>query len=236
MSPAVRWRRVTLFCMYVPTLAEAIVKAQRGGTWAGAPLVGIAVGNGCSGSEVGVCSQNDAFSFFRWAYLTQTAFMSSSTKTAIASTCNWTAAAPTPAPACQAVLQQAAAAIAHVNLYNVYGDCISGIPSPPQLPSIRSSPSLLPRRLPRPRCCRACPQQNPGPVLPPLWGGGGWRRSRRLHQLARSQRLFQPQGRARCTRPPPLPLSRPCCKARSDAALAAAIHVRAPGFCWSVCR
>ena len=118
--------------MYVPTLAEAIVKAQKAGTWTGAPLAGIAVGNGCSGSEVGVCAQSDEYSYFRWTYLQQTAFISSSTKAAIASSCNWTAAHPNPSPSCAAVLQNAAKSISHINLYNVYGDCISGAPPLPR--------------------------------------------------------------------------------------------------------
>ena len=41
--------------VYVPTLAEAIVWAVGNGTYTGAQLKGIAVGNGCSGSETGVC-------------------------------------------------------------------------------------------------------------------------------------------------------------------------------------
>ena len=41
--------------VYVPTLAEAIVNANTAGTYTGAALTGIAVGNGCSGTEVGIC-------------------------------------------------------------------------------------------------------------------------------------------------------------------------------------
>jgi carboxypeptidase C (cathepsin A) len=41
--------------VYVPTLAEAILKATQAGTYTGAQLTGIAVGNGCSGTKVGVC-------------------------------------------------------------------------------------------------------------------------------------------------------------------------------------
>lgn len=41
--------------VYVPTLAEAIVWAVQNGTYTGAPLKGIAVGNGCAGTEIGVC-------------------------------------------------------------------------------------------------------------------------------------------------------------------------------------
>jgi carboxypeptidase C (cathepsin A) len=41
--------------VYVPTLAEAIVNAEKAGTYTGAKLTGIAAGNGCSGTEVGIC-------------------------------------------------------------------------------------------------------------------------------------------------------------------------------------
>ena len=41
--------------VYVPTLAEAIVNGQKDGSYTGAPLTGIAAGNGCSGTEVGIC-------------------------------------------------------------------------------------------------------------------------------------------------------------------------------------
>ena len=41
--------------IYVPTLAEAIVHGQKDGTYTGAKLSGIAVGNGCSGTEIGIC-------------------------------------------------------------------------------------------------------------------------------------------------------------------------------------
>jgi carboxypeptidase C (cathepsin A) len=41
--------------IYVPTLAEAILSGEKDGTYTGAPLTGIAVGNGCSGTEVGIC-------------------------------------------------------------------------------------------------------------------------------------------------------------------------------------
>lgn len=125
------------------------MQAQRSGQWTGAQLAGIAVGNGCSGSEVGVCSQDENFSYYRWAYLVQTAFISSSAKAAIASACNWTAADPLPSSSCKEVLTDAAKSIAHVNLYNVYGDCISGLALAP-LPSLR-----MPRT--HPQMC-LCPE------------------------------------------------------------------------------
>ena len=41
--------------IYVPTLAYTILKHTDAGTYTGAPLIGIAVGNGCTGTEVGIC-------------------------------------------------------------------------------------------------------------------------------------------------------------------------------------
>ena len=43
--------------IYVPTLAEAIVQGQLDSTYTGAKLNGIAVGNGCSGSGIGICGR-----------------------------------------------------------------------------------------------------------------------------------------------------------------------------------
>ena len=39
---------ICLVLVYVPTLAEAIYKAAKDGTYTGADLKGIAVGNGCT--------------------------------------------------------------------------------------------------------------------------------------------------------------------------------------------
>ena len=108
--------------VYVPTLAEELLYAAGNGTYTGAPLTGIAVGNGCTGNEVGSCggqrTQYDA------EYLLGTAFIPRSLKDTIRASCpaNWTH----PAPACAAALAEMHATVGHVNLYNVYGDCVSG--------------------------------------------------------------------------------------------------------------
>lgn len=71
--------------VYVPTLAEAIVKATKAGTYKGAPLRGIAVGNGCTGTEIGVCGgQRDEF---ETEFLLGTAFVQPELKDKIRSTC-----------------------------------------------------------------------------------------------------------------------------------------------------
>ena len=108
--------------VYVPTLAEAILAATAMGTYTGAPLKGIAVGNGCSGNEVGVCGPD------RWKYETTfllgTSFVSPSLKKQIESGCDFDA--PSPSAKCSALMNQMHTQVGHVNLYNVYGDCISG--------------------------------------------------------------------------------------------------------------
>ncbi len=185
------------------------------------------MGNGCSGSEVGVCAQSDEHSYFRWAYLQQTAFISSSTKAAIASSCNWTAAHPNPSPSCAAVLQNAAKSISHINLYNVYGDCISGAPSLPRfgfalpliLPLQKKAAALCPMPLfvppaKSPASPPAALQRSSGALTPASTRAKPARTS-----IARTFNVSLPV-------PAIIVLSR----------VAAAIHVRAPGFCWSVCR
>jgi len=108
--------------VYVPTLAEAIVAATKAGTYTGAPLVGIAVGNGCSGTEVGVCGPD------RWKYGTQyllgTSFVAPGLKKQIEAACDFAAASPS--SACRALMDSMSEQVGHVNLYNVYGECISG--------------------------------------------------------------------------------------------------------------
>eukprot|EP00605_Chrysophyceae_sp_TOSAG23-4_P002177 GSChrysophyteH1.ASY1.ANO1.2407.1 assembled CDS len=41
--------------IYVPTLAQAILDRQKNGTWEGPSVSGIAVGNGCTGKDTGIC-------------------------------------------------------------------------------------------------------------------------------------------------------------------------------------
>jgi carboxypeptidase C (cathepsin A) len=66
--------------VYVPTLAEAILQAEAAGTYTGAALTGIAVGNGCSGTEVGICGSGPQGTYYEWSYLKQTSFVDPSLK------------------------------------------------------------------------------------------------------------------------------------------------------------
>lgn len=106
--------------VYVPTLAEGILWADSNGTWTGAKLKGIAVGNGCTGNEVGSCGGQR--SQFETEYLLGTGFISKSLKDQIRYTCDWKKISTE----CNNLMQQMHSTVGHINLYNVYGDCIRG--------------------------------------------------------------------------------------------------------------
>lgn len=112
--------------VYVPTLAEAIINAQDHATYTGAQLTGIAAGNGCSGTEIGICGSGTDGTYYEWSYLLQTAFVSNDMKDQVNAACNWTAAAKNEKGAlslkCVSLLNQASAQIQNVNMYNIYGD------------------------------------------------------------------------------------------------------------------
>jgi len=106
--------------VYVPTLAEGILWSEGNGTWMGAKLKGIAVGNGCTGNQIGVCGgQRDQF---ETEYLLATAFINTTLKTQIRQTCNWDKISRE----CESLMQTMHKTVGHVNLYNVYGECIRG--------------------------------------------------------------------------------------------------------------
>jgi len=71
--------------VYVPTLAEAIVKNK---DYTGAPLKGIAVGNGCTGTEIGICG-NKRTTLDAQFFVQNTAFLSKALKKELNENCNW---------------------------------------------------------------------------------------------------------------------------------------------------
>jgi hypothetical protein len=107
--------------VYVPTLAEGILWAKGNGTWTGAELKGIAVGNGCTGHEIGSCGGQRTQ--FDTEYLLGTAFINASLKAQIRSACDWS---KEPSHSCQSLVSEMHQIVGHVNLYNIYGECISG--------------------------------------------------------------------------------------------------------------
>jgi hypothetical protein len=134
--------------VYVPTLAEAVLGAMKKGTYTGAPLQGIAVGNGCSGTEIGVCGgQGDQF---RTEFLLEHAFMPRSLKNTIRAECDWTNPEKGPSQKCEQSLGVMHDTIGHIDLYNVRERGGHAAPSAPSL----HSPASPPRRRWRARVCR----------------------------------------------------------------------------------
>jgi len=108
--------------MYVPTLAQAILNGEKDGTYTGAKLSGIAVGNGVTGIS------GTSGTYYEWAFLSQTALIDNGLKKQIASTCDWESAkANQPdaiSAACASLLNQASQEIQNVNTYGIYTDCV----------------------------------------------------------------------------------------------------------------
>ena len=76
--------------IYVPTLAEAIV--AKGSAYTGATLKGIAVGNGCSGHEIGTCAFGSPQSrYYQTKYLMSSGFASEPLKDELNAQCDWSA-------------------------------------------------------------------------------------------------------------------------------------------------
>jgi len=90
---------------------------------------GIAVGNGCSGNDIGMCGSGTQGTYYQWTYLVSTGFVEQDLKKQIMSECDWEAAEANEKGAlslqCTSLLNQASAQIQNINLYNIYGDCVS---------------------------------------------------------------------------------------------------------------
>jgi len=111
--------------VYVPTLAEGILWAAGNGTWTGAKLLGIAVGNGCTGTEIGSCGRQSER--FETEYLLGTAFISSELKSQIRKECNWDDyEAGVNQESCNSLLREMHETVGNINQYDVYGECIDG--------------------------------------------------------------------------------------------------------------
>lgn len=124
--------------VYVPTLAEAIVNAEKAGTYTGAKLTGLAAGNGCTGTEIGICGSGPQGTFYEWEYLLQTGFIDTDLKNAINAACDWEAAEANEPGAitapCAKLLASASEEISNVNMYNIYGDCVTNMCSSSHAP------------------------------------------------------------------------------------------------------
>jgi len=106
--------------VYVPTMAEGVLWAEGNGTWVGPKLKGIAVGNGCAGTQVGSCGGHG--DQFRTEYLMGTGFINDTLKKELRKACDWSKISSR----CSDLMRVMHSTIGHINLYNVYGDCIRG--------------------------------------------------------------------------------------------------------------
>jgi len=114
--------------VYVPTMAEAIYEASVRGDYTTPILKGIAVGNGCTGKEVGICSSTPQGTAMLYQYLLGQSFIDLSLKEKINAVCDLNAAVHKQQPLskeCEAELEKASFEVGFINLYDIYGDCIS---------------------------------------------------------------------------------------------------------------
>jgi carboxypeptidase C (cathepsin A) len=106
--------------IYVPTLAESILWAERNGTWFGPELKGIAVGNGVIGTDY----SNDRA---QAEFFLRTAFVNATLRRAIHETCSWSKLGAPMGPfssKCRHLLEVMRASVGPVNEYNVDRECI----------------------------------------------------------------------------------------------------------------
>ena len=123
----------------MPTLAEAILDAEDAHQWHGPSLVGIGVGNGCTGTERGICgyyfgSHCDGL-YYEWKFLSGFSFISDDIKADVDKYCTWDACTnPASSSAstsgqfplsqlCINALDRGMKLLGYINIYNVLGDC-----------------------------------------------------------------------------------------------------------------
>ena len=130
--------------IYVPTLAEAILDRIKVDNWAGPPLKGIAVGNGCTGTEIGICGMYEGNScdglWYEYQFLSGLSFFSNNLRESINAECDWNmckslkpnSTAPsgwaakhnyTLTNTCIDLLDNAFDLLGHINIYDVMGEC-----------------------------------------------------------------------------------------------------------------
>lgn len=113
--------------VYIPSLAELIVKGTLDGSYKGAKLEGIAVGNGCTGLNRGTCGHGTEGTAYTWKYLMQTPFVPEKVKKNVNKACNWKAAYNNERDAysgeCVDQLNDILDLFSNINTYDVYGEC-----------------------------------------------------------------------------------------------------------------
>jgi len=128
--------------IYVPTLAEAILKSIDQNTYMGADLKGIAVGNGCTGYARGICGFYYSYIceglYYQSKFLLDLSFVGPDLENKISAECDWdhcknnntlyigsnvNATYPL-TDKCLDLLDDVAILFGDINVYNVFGECI----------------------------------------------------------------------------------------------------------------
>ena len=203
--------------VYVPTLAEALLNAVAAGTYTGAPLKGIAVGNGCSGNEIGTCSWGVQSDYYETTYLTALAFTPRSLKDAIAAECDWSGVAngtDTRSDKCKALISKVHDTVGNINIYDVYGECVSG-----------SAAELEGRKqLKAPRI-----DSKTGKAKPPAWAAPSEAIDAQLAGQSSDSDSGSSRGPNACID------SRAAAAWINQPAVMEALHVVAQPYAWSIC-
>lgn len=114
-----------------------MLQSVEAGTYKGATLKGIGVGNGCTGTEIGICGyyNNNLCRglHFQSEFVLNLAFVDTSLKNKVAKACDWAAcdaAGVLPSTAkyplsdeCLKLLDDVSLSLSYTNVYNVYGSC-----------------------------------------------------------------------------------------------------------------
>lgn len=106
--------------IYVPTLAWQVLQHNQAGQNPFVNLKGFMVGNGCTGNAIGSCS--DAGTQIRVEFLFGHGLYSKDLHSAIMKECDFS----NPSSTCNSLLTQMGDQVGDVNIYDIYGDCISG--------------------------------------------------------------------------------------------------------------
>ena len=124
-------------------MSEAILDAQLAGTWVGPSLKGIMVGNGCTGTQTGICGGYEGNAceglYFEYKFLAGFSFFDEALKNKVEAECDWyqcrtntqnistngewAKANYSLSNACIDDLTKAFELVGHVNVYNVMGTC-----------------------------------------------------------------------------------------------------------------
>jgi hypothetical protein len=104
-------------------------------TYKGAPLTGIAVGNGCTGNSIGICGYyfGDVCEglYYSFKYLIDLSVVERGLKNAIEENCDWKKCTngtisylEALSVKCLLLLDEASLSMGAINIYNVYGSCV----------------------------------------------------------------------------------------------------------------